>query len=82
MSAGGWRCAVKLKVYMQGRDRTSNGKKKIKERMRLYPFLDHGATSSFLIDLNDDLHYRYLTFSTLARHLLTIQGLEGKEGNT
>jgi len=54
---------------------------KLKERMRLYPFLDHGAALSFLIDLNDDLHYRYLTFSTLARHLLTIQGLEGKEGN-
>jgi DNA-binding Lrp family transcriptional regulator len=49
---------------------------KLKERMRSYPFLDHGATTSFLIDLNDDVHYRYLTFSTLAKHVLTLQNME------
>jgi DNA-binding Lrp family transcriptional regulator len=31
---------------------------------------------SFLIDLNDKIHYRYLTFSTLARHLLEMQKQE------
>jgi len=31
---------------------------------------------SFLIDLNDQIHYRYLTFSTLARHLLEMQKQE------
>lgn len=53
---------------------------KLREMMKLYPFLDHGATSSFLIDLNDKVHYRSLTFSTLARHLLMIKGLEGEKG--
>ncbi len=31
---------------------------------------------SFLIDLNDKIHYRYLTFSTLARYLLEMQKQE------
>ena len=46
---------------------------KLKEMMKKYPFLDHGAILSFLLDLNDSVHYRYFTFSTLARHLLTIK---------
>jgi DNA-binding Lrp family transcriptional regulator len=44
---------------------------RLKERMKEYPFLDHRATMSFLMDLNDNVHYRYFTFSTLAKHLLT-----------
>ena len=31
---------------------------------------------SFLIDLNDKVHYRYLTFSTIARHLLEMSTKE------
>jgi DNA-binding Lrp family transcriptional regulator len=46
---------------------------KLKEMMKEYPFLDHGAILSFLLDLNDSVHYRYFTFSTLAKHLLTIR---------
>ena len=46
---------------------------RLKERMKEYPFLDHGATTSFLMDLNDNVHYRYFTFSTLAKHLLTLE---------
>ena len=46
---------------------------RLKERMKEYPFLDHGATMSFLMDLNDNVHYRYFTFSTLAKHLLTLE---------
>lgn len=46
---------------------------KLKEMMREYPFVDHGATLSFLLDLNDSVHYRYFTFSTLAKHLLKIK---------
>jgi DNA-binding Lrp family transcriptional regulator len=42
----------------------------LKERMRQYPFLDLGATTSFIIDLKDRVHYRYLTFSTLAKGLI------------
>jgi DNA-binding Lrp family transcriptional regulator len=42
----------------------------LKERMRHYPFLDTSATLSFILDLKDKIHYRYLTFSTLASDLL------------
>lgn len=31
---------------------------------------------NFLINLDDEIHYRYLTFSTLAKHLLTMQKQE------
>jgi DNA-binding Lrp family transcriptional regulator len=44
---------------------------KLKEMMKEYPFVDHGAILSFLLDLNDSVHYRYFTFSTLAKHVLT-----------
>ncbi len=37
-----------------------------------YPFIDSSATLSFLIDLNDEVHYRYFTFSTLAKHILAL----------
>jgi hypothetical protein len=43
------------------------------ERMKGYPFVDTSATLHFLVDLNDKIQYRYFTFSTLAKHLLTIQ---------
>jgi DNA-binding Lrp family transcriptional regulator len=34
------------------------------------PFIDSQKLDSFLIDLNDEVHHRYLTFSYLAKHLL------------
>lgn len=43
---------------------------KLKERMKQYPFLDVSSTLSFILDLKDKVHYRYLTFSTLASDLL------------
>ncbi|HXX87727.1 MAG TPA: winged helix-turn-helix transcriptional regulator [Candidatus Acidoferrum sp.] len=46
---------------------------KLKERMKHYPFLDLAATTSFIIDLTDKVHYRYLTFSTLASNVLEIE---------
>jgi DNA-binding Lrp family transcriptional regulator len=51
---------------------------KIIERIKEYPFVDTSATLSFIIDLNDKIQYRYLTFSTLAKHLLTMQKQEKK----
>lgn len=51
---------------------------KLKEMMREYPFVDASATLSFLIDLSDKIHYRYLTFSTLAKHLLTMHKQDKK----
>jgi hypothetical protein len=41
-------------------------------RIREYPFVDSSATLSFIVDLNDKIQYRYFTFSTLAKHLLTM----------
>ncbi len=43
------------------------------ERIKEYPFVDTSATLSFLIDLNDEIQYRAFTFSTLAKHILTLQ---------
>jgi len=34
------------------------------------PFLEGPRLNSFLLDLNDTVHHRYLTFSYLAKHLL------------
>jgi DNA-binding Lrp family transcriptional regulator len=50
--------------------------RKLIERMKEYPFIDISATLSFLVDLNDEIQYRPFTFSTLAKHLLTLQEQE------
>jgi Lrp/AsnC family transcriptional regulator for asnA, asnC and gidA len=49
---------------------------KLIERVKEYPFVDSSATLSFLVDLNDKVQYRPFTFSTLAKHLLTMQKQE------
>jgi hypothetical protein len=41
--------------------------KKLSER---YAFLDIGNTESFIVDLNDEVSYRSLTFANLAIHVL------------
>jgi DNA-binding Lrp family transcriptional regulator len=43
---------------------------KLKDRIKKYDFIDHPRTDSFLINLQDEVHYRYITFSTLAKNLL------------
>ena len=48
------------------------------ERMRQYPFVDTTATLSFLVDLNDEIQYRSFTFSTLAKHVLTLNDQQEK----
>ncbi len=47
--------------------------RKLLDRIKEYPFVDIAATLSFLVDLTDKTQYRYFTFSTLAKHLMTIQ---------
>jgi DNA-binding Lrp family transcriptional regulator len=37
------------------------------------PYLNASRVESFLIDLNDKVHHRYLTFSYLAKHLLEMK---------
>jgi DNA-binding Lrp family transcriptional regulator len=36
------------------------------------PYLDSARMESFIVNLDDEIHYRSLTFSTLAKHLLEI----------
>jgi DNA-binding Lrp family transcriptional regulator len=38
--------------------------------IRGFPFLVSSDVDSFLIDLNDEFHYRYLTFASVAKDLL------------
>jgi len=42
--------------------------------IREYPFLEQSETDGFLISLDDEIHYRPLTFATLAQHVLTMKG--------
>lgn len=41
-----------------------------KRWIKQMPFIDASRLDSFLIDLNDKVHHRYLTFSYLAKHVL------------
>jgi hypothetical protein len=43
---------------------------KLRDRIKRYDFIDQLRTNSFIIDLQDKIHYRYITFSTLAKNLL------------
>ena len=38
--------------------------------IRQFPFITPSEVESFLIDLNDEVHYRYLTFSCIAKDML------------
>jgi DNA-binding Lrp family transcriptional regulator len=44
---------------------------KLASRTRQYPFLEHVATKSFLINLKEEVHYRPLTLKTLAENILS-----------
>ena len=41
--------------------------------LRGYPFLEHAAIASFLINLKEEIHYRPLTLRTLADNILTLK---------
>jgi DNA-binding Lrp family transcriptional regulator len=45
--------------------------------LKNYDFLDLASIESFLIDLEDKVHYRSLTFQTLAQHIMKLRE-EGK----
>lgn len=51
-----------------------------KKWLTQFDFLEIFDTQSFLINLEDEIHYRSLTFSTLAKHILTLQTEQKKEG--
>ena len=41
-----------------------------KKIIREFPYINTSDVDSFLIDLNDEVHYRYLTFTSIAKDLL------------
>lgn len=46
---------------------------RLKERIRAYSFVDSAKTESFLVSLDDKVHYRPLTLATLGLHLLKLK---------
>jgi DNA-binding Lrp family transcriptional regulator len=52
-----------------------------KRWMKQLPFINASRLDSFIIDLNDKLHFRYLTFSYLAQHLLQAPRTEMRTGH-
>ncbi len=59
------RDAIMISLY---RDYASYTKHR--DTIRAIPFLATSNTDSFLIDLNDETHYRYLTLASVAKDLL------------
>jgi len=43
-----------------------------KNVIRKFPYIDASDVDSFLIDLCDDVHYRYLSFASLAKDLRSV----------
>lgn len=43
---------------------------KLMSELKKSPYIDLGRMESFIVNLDDEIHYRSLTFSTLAKHLL------------
>lgn len=46
----------------------------LRQKIREYSFLEQSETDGFLISLDDEIHYRPLTFATLAQHVLAMKG--------
>lgn len=47
--------------------------------LRQFSFISPYELESFLMNLDDEVHYRYLTFSTLAKHLLASDKEKNRE---
>lgn len=43
------------------------------KHLKTSQYIDLAKMESFIVNLDDKVHYRQLTFATLARHLLTLQ---------
>jgi DNA-binding Lrp family transcriptional regulator len=44
----------------------------MKQRLKNFQFLNTSEISSFIVNLEDEIHYRSLTFSFLAKHVLQV----------
>ncbi len=47
---------------------------RLRDYVRANPYVDSAHIGSFLVDLDEQTHYRYLTLSTLAKHLIEQTG--------
>ncbi len=47
---------------------------RLRDYVRANPYVDSAHIGSFLVDLDEQTHYRYLTLSTLAKHLMEQTG--------
>lgn len=52
---------------------------KLLDEIKKSPYVDISKMESFIVNLDDKIHYRYLTFSTLAKHLLETDKEENKK---
>ncbi len=64
--------------FMASFHKDYNSYTELMNQVKNNPYLDRARLDSFIVDLDDEVHYRYLTFSTLAKHLLTLQEPEKK----
>lgn len=46
---------------------------KLMQGVKISQYLDASTVENFMVDLDDKVHYRYLTLSTLAKHMLEIE---------
>ena len=51
----------------------------LKQWLAQFDFIEVSEIQSFIVNLEDQLHYRSLTFSTLAKHILTLANQEKGE---
>jgi hypothetical protein len=61
---------VKYDSFMGSFHRDYASYTKLITEMKTSPYLDKNELLSFIVDLDDETQYRYLTFTTLAKHLL------------
>jgi len=53
----------------------------LKKWLAKFDYLEVDRIDSFLVNLNDEVHYRSLTFSTLAKHILTLTNPKKEENS-
>jgi len=56
--------------FMGSFHRDYSSYRQLMDELRKNPHIDLGMMESFIVNLDDEIHYRKLTFSTIARHLL------------
>jgi hypothetical protein len=61
---------LKYNSYMASFHRDYSSYVKLVKEIKNNAYLSTNTLESFLVDLDDKVQYRYLTFSTLAKHLL------------